>query len=312
MNLPTEQQRAAKTFIFDHARPLERSLYRFHFENAAPDDALAELAAFQNPDGGFGHGLEPDIQLADSSAVVTTVGLQHLRALGAGSSDPLVQRAIQYLLATYDPSIQTWQIIPANIDDAPHAPWWAYDDTLAQRWRGFLANPRAEIVGYFYEHAALVPAPLLRELGAATATHLEGGAELEMHDLLCYVRLAQTAALPGDLRARLLDRLLPACDEMVARDPGEWAEYGLQPLKVAESPDSPFAALLAGALPANLDYLIRRQGEDGAWAPDWSWYGLYDEAWPAAERAWKGVLTLNALRQLRAFGRLSGPSNGEP
>ena len=304
MNLSADGASAARRFLVQHGRPLEQALYAFHFERGPADAVLDALTPYQNSDGGFGHGLEPDLQLADSSAIVTTVGLQHLRDVKAGADNPLVQRAIAYLLTTYDPSIQTWQIIPANVDDAPHAPWWTYDDELSQRWRGFLANPRAEIVGYLYEHAALVPGELLKQLGEATASYLESDPRLEMHDLLCYVRLVETDAVPEALRGRLLAKLAGAVDSMVARDPAAWAEYGLQPLTVVDSPDSSFAGLLADAIPANLDYLVQQQGEDGAWAPNWSWFGLYDEAWPASERAWKGVLTVKALRQLRAFGRL--------
>lgn len=304
MNLSADAQAAARAFIAAHSRPLEQARYAYHFEGGPVDAVLDALAAFQNADGGFGNGLEPDLQLSDSSAIVTTVGLQHLRELKADASNPLVQRAVGYLLATYDPAIQTWQIIPANVDDAPHAPWWAYDDKLAERWRGFLANPRAEIVGYLYEHAALVSLDLLAELGEATAIYLESDPHLEMHDLLCYVRLMETEALPVAQRERILPKLAAAVDSLVARDPRAWAEYGLQPLTVVDSPESPFTGLLADAIPANLDYLVQQQGDDGAWAPNWSWFGTYDDAWPAAERAWKGVLTLNALRTLRAFGRL--------
>ena len=190
------------------------------------------------------------------------------------------------------------------MDDAPHAPWWAYDDDLPQRWHGFLANPRAEIVGYLYEYAELVPPELLAELGEAVTAHLEANPQPDMHGLLCYVRLVETDALPHALRDRMLPLLSTAIDTTVARDAAAWSEYGLQPLTVVSSPDSPFASLLADAIPANLDYLVEQQGDDGAWSPNWSWFGLYDEAWLAAERAWKGVLTVKALRQLRAFGRL--------
>ncbi|HRX03652.1 MAG: hypothetical protein M9927_20240 [Anaerolineae bacterium] len=304
MNLSADGASAARRFLVQHGRPLEQALYAFHFERGPADAVLDALTPYQNSDGGFGHGLEPDLQLADSSAIVTTVGLQHLRDVKAGADNPLVQRAIAYLLTTYDPSIQTWQIIPANVDDAPHAPWWAYDDELSHRWHGFLANPRAEIVGYLVAYAALVPPELLTELGAAVVAHLEANPQPEMHDLLCYIRLVETEALPGALRERMLPLLSAVIDETVARDASAWAEYGLQPLTVVSSPESPFAGLLADALPANLDYLVQQQGEDGAWAPNWSWFGLYDEAWPASERAWKGVLTVKALRQLRAFGRL--------
>lgn len=304
MKLSDSARATARAFLFDQARPLEQALYAYHFASGPADAALDALAAFQNADGGFGRGLEPDLQLADSSAIVTTVGLQHLRDLKAGADSPLVQRAIAYLLTTYDPSIQTWQIIPANVDDALHAPWWAYDDELSQRWHGFLANPRAEIVGYLYEYAKLVPPELLAELGEAVVTYLVANPQPDMHDLLCYVRLVETTALPDALRGRMLPLLSAAVDATVARDASAWAEYGLQPLTVVSSPDSPFAGLLADAIPANLDYLVQQQGDDGAWAPNWSWFGLYDEAWPAAQQAWKGVLTVKTLRQLRAFGRL--------
>lgn len=304
MKLSADSQATARAFVFEQGRPLEQALYAFHFEEGSADAVVDALAAFQNSDGGFGHGLEPDLQLADSSAIVTTVGLQHLRDLKAGADNALVQRVIAYLLTTYDPSLQTWQIIPANVDDAPHAPWWAYDDELSQRWHGFLANPRAEIVGYLVEYAELVPPELLAELGEAVVVHLDANPHLDMHDLLCYIRLMETEALPAALREHLLPKLAAAVDTAVARDATAWAEYGLQPLTVVSSPESPFAGLLADALPANLDYLVQQQGDDGAWAPNWSWFGLYDEAWPAAEQAWKGVLTVKALRQLHAFGRL--------
>ncbi len=135
--------------------------------------------------------------------------------------------------------------------------------------------------------------------------YLETFAEkVETHDLLCYVRLVQTSALPEPLRSWLLLRLAPVVDRVVAKEPSAWAQYGLKPLWVAEFPDSPFAGQLAGAIERNLDYEIEHQGADGAWAPSWTWFGQYDETWPQAEREWKGVLTIKTLLQLRSFGRL--------
>ena len=137
--------RAAETFLNTNARPLETALFAMTFRGATVDWALTELATFQNEDGGFGRGLEPDLQLADSSVLATTVALQILRDIGVQSDNELVQGAIRYLLATYDEGTKAWPIIPSNPDDAPHAPWWQYDHDLSK----YLANPRAEIVGYF-------------------------------------------------------------------------------------------------------------------------------------------------------------------
>ena len=76
----------AETFLQTQARPLEQALFATFLRGAPTEWALTELASFQNSDGGFGHGLEPDLQLADSSVLATTVALQHLRDLGVSSN----------------------------------------------------------------------------------------------------------------------------------------------------------------------------------------------------------------------------------
>jgi hypothetical protein len=127
---------------------------------------------------------------------------------------------------------------------------------------------------------------------------------MEMHDLLCYVRLAETKTLPEETRARILAKLQPAVDQAVARDPATWAAYGLQPLTVVNSPDSPFAAMLAGAIEANLDYQIEQQQADGSWGPNWSWADSFPAAWAQAEQEWRGLFTVKTLKTVQNFGRL--------
>lgn len=304
MNLSRPAQEKACSFIQQQGRPLERALYAYHFAGGSPEPVLAALASFQNPDGGFGRALEPDFRLPDSSAIATTVGLQILRAVQVPTDHPLVRRAMRYLLDTYDAENQVWPIIPANADSAPHAPWWGYSENLAGQWGGFLANPRAEIVGYLHEHAALVPADLKDALTAAVADHLDQTREEPiMFDLLCYVRLTETRSLPKDLLDRLIPRVAEIFDRLVVRDPEQWREYGLKPIEVVKSPQSPFIRGLEREVEQNLDFEIERQEEDGSWAPAWTWSESHPETWPTAERDWKGVLTLHTLKILRDFGR---------
>jgi len=305
MQLTRERQDRAKSFIYEHARPLERRLFSYHFQGGAAEDVPAEVAKYQNGDGGFGRALEPDLRLPGSSTLATTVGLQILRELDAPADHPLVQGAIRYLLDTYDAEIEAWPIIPSDANSAPHAPWWLYDENLSERWRGFLANPRAEIVGYLWDYAALVPDDLLNKLTAAALSHLSTRPDVFTESSLsCYRRLAETRTLPEDTRTNILEGLGPIVDRLVARDPTTWEEYVLKPLDVATSPDSPFVDVLAMEVKANLDYEIERQDEDGSWAPNWTWGDNYPEVWPEAEREWRGVLTLKTLKLLRVFGRL--------
>ena len=103
MDMFSEQAYArAKDFILTHARPLEQHIFAYYFEDGPVDAVFAALAAFQNADGGFGNAMEPDLQLPDSSALATSVGLQVLREFGAAPSHPMVRDAMGYLMQAYD------------------------------------------------------------------------------------------------------------------------------------------------------------------------------------------------------------------
>lgn len=305
MKLSRTNQEKAATFIQTRARPLEQARYSHSFQGGSAEDVLAALAEFQNGDGGFGNALEADLRLPESSALATSVGLQILREIQASAENALVQKAIRYLLDTFDAENQVWPITPAAGENAPHAPWWNYSEDMAQQWGGFLANPRAEIVGYLHEYAALVPADLRERLTIAVAAHLDETVDdMVMHDLMCYVRLAETTALPGDVRELLLPKLRKAFERLVARSPEQWGDYCLKPLEIIKSPDSPFTHNLDREIELNLDHELEKQQEDGSWAPVWIWGDQFPEAWPRAKLDWSGVLTLDALRLLQRFGRL--------
>lgn len=309
MKLSVASQGRAKAFMESKARPLERARYAFHFGGAGPAGVLQALAAFQNDDGGFGHGLEPDLCVSDSSAVATTLALQTLAQVSAPPENPMVGRAIRYLLARFDPQAEVWEVAPRTANDAPHAPWWHYDDHgQAERWGGYLLNPRAEILGCLYDYAALVPPDFLRRVSDSVMAHLEGLSGLkDMHEIRCCLTLAETPSLPDEFRRRLVSRLEAPVAQAVERDPAKWGKYCLKPagyMAVVRSPASPFAKLLAKEVELNLDYEIQRQHADGSWLPTWSWGGSFPEAWEQAKLAWQGILTVRMLRLLAAFGRL--------
>ena len=156
MRLVPKRFQDAKAFVMTHGRALEQRLFERYFEAGAGEFVLGALSHYQNEDGGFGRALEPDIRMEGSSVVATTVGLQVLREVRASGDHPMVRGAIRYLLDTYDPDREVWPVVPKAVDDAPHAPWWNHAQT-AEAFNGFLANPRAEIVGYFYDYSELVP-----------------------------------------------------------------------------------------------------------------------------------------------------------
>ena len=69
----------ASQFLKTQARPLDKVLFEFRFEEAPFELVTDELASYQNDDGGF-HSLEPDLRTPSSSAIATAIGLSILRS----------------------------------------------------------------------------------------------------------------------------------------------------------------------------------------------------------------------------------------
>jgi hypothetical protein len=306
--LPRDRYAQARDYLLTAARPLERAIFRYRFEEGDAEPVYTELAQFQNADGGFGHALEPDARTASSSVLATTTALQRLRMLQAPAQHPLVNGAIRYLEGTYDATLQSWPLLPRAAEDAPHAPWWNQEG-LVDRFGSFAINPRAEVLGYFHEFAeethieavrlrdTLTPL-VFQELLARTEP-LSGDA------FLCCQRLIEAPGLPNNMAVDLQRWLLRVAEGSVAVDPGTWGNYVLLPLQVAPNRAAPIGIPLAHVLEANLDFVIDSQGEDGSWAPIWSWSGAFPQEWPAAEHDWRGVLTLERLEWLHAYDRIA-------
>lgn len=77
MMLGRDRLEEALDLVDCDARPLDRAVARWLFRGRPVRDAADELRKLQNNEGGFGHGLEPDLELVESSVLATTIGRQH-------------------------------------------------------------------------------------------------------------------------------------------------------------------------------------------------------------------------------------------
>jgi hypothetical protein len=307
--LSPEQFRRARRFVKTQARPLDRALFEHRFEKAPAERVIAELARYQNADGGFGRALEPDVRTPSSSALATGIGLTILKELGSPLQHPMVSDAVRFVRETFNQEAQVWRVIPRDANDYPHAPWWHDEDSsLARTFDNFLIIPRAQIVGLLHHYSALVPADWLAAVTEATVTTIEmleddafGGGG----DTLCYaLDLLETESLPQRFKDRLTPRLRELTTRVVCRDQQEWSGYCATPLKMAPTPQSVVADALWEDLQAHMDHMIDHQTPEGTWEPTWTWGDLYPKAWEEAKLEWRGHLTLETLTSLRAFGRV--------
>lgn len=280
----------SREWLLNHGRPLEQRLFEHFFEGAPAGPALAALGEYQNRDGGFGRTLEPDIRSEHSSALATTVALQWLAQLPAGKDDPRVTGAASWLRDSYLENFTAWQIIPMATRDAPHAPWWTWHGEIKRMG----ANPRAEILGYMHVWPDLFPDAVRRNVLAAVLQQLEGeGEDIEMHDLLCYLRLLDSRGVPSEVTAHLRSRLAQLSEAALAASSG--LGYGLSVLQVVPSAHSPLAYLFQDELGGALERLIEDRNPEGYWQPTWTWGSDPEPAWVEAESDWRSVLTLDSL-----------------
>ncbi len=313
----------ARHFLKTQARPLERALFDYCFETGSPETVIAELARFQNADGGFGHALEPDMRTPTSSALATGMGMRILADVVssqdlASSETPFIfEHAVKFLRDTFDPQTKVWRVVPHDANAYPHAPWWHDDNgSLVRTFDEFLIIPRAQLVGLLHRrdlcphYASLVPSSWLEAVTEATVGDIlamEEDAFGGGGDTLRYaLDLAETDILPQTYKKRLIPRLRDLTSVVVNRDPAAWDSYCAPPLKIAPSPDSAVADVLADALQDHLDYQIDHQTAEGTWEPTWTWSEFYPDTWEQAKLEWRGVLTLDTLRSLDAFGRIEG------
>ena len=286
--MSTHTHDAGRSFILREGRLLEQRLAAVVFDGAPPATVVDVLRGYQNADGGFGHGLEPDKRCPDSQAIDVEIALQAMIAAGTVDHD-MVGRACDYLAASASPDGAVPLATPA-IENYPRAVHWA-DWTYVPG-----LNPTAGLIGRLHqmgiEHpwvskatewcwAALADAPLDDAHEAKEA----------------FVFLAH---VPDRERA---DALAPSVLEKLARaahyraDPLD-PEYGVTPLHIAPSPTSRWRSLFADdVIEGHLDRTERDQQPDGGWSITW------EPPSAASTLEYRGMETLRHLRVLAAYRR---------
>lgn len=130
MALTRSQLAAAKDLIFREGRLLERQLYRYFFEDGTRQAALKALLAYQNSDGGFGNGIEPDMLCPASSAIGAETALFVLDMLDAPAEDieaPIIEPLLAWLEQNQN-AAGGMVHPPPSFEAYPHQPWWKNSD----------------------------------------------------------------------------------------------------------------------------------------------------------------------------------------
>jgi hypothetical protein len=289
---------AAGRFMASTARVLDRRRFERLFAGGEPGAVRDAVAAYRNPDGGFGHALEPDARCPGTQPAAIALALRTLDEADAWD-ERLIDGACDWL-SDNAPAQGGITFVEPSLGDWPHAPWWVYDER-----RPMSVAITGPIAGSL--HARAVQHPWLERATDAMWSAIDELAQPGAYDLLGVMSFLDHVP-DRDRATRALDRAgtLLLDSGVVALDPEAPGETH-SPLAFAPRPDSAARALFdAATIDAHLEHLATEQRDDGGWMFNWP-------AWsPAAEADWRGSITVDALALLGANGRLSRADSETP
>jgi hypothetical protein len=290
---------AAVQFLAANARVIDRRRYERLFGGGA-EPVRDALAAYRNPDGGFGHALEPDGRTPTSEPIAAEVALHIMDETDVWDTE-IVAGILGWLAATA-PAEGGVLFVHDGMADWPHAPWLVPDAGP----KGVDGAPPASdiqtglMAGTLHKRGAAhrwldgADEVMWSRIDGLT----EGRAEPTPYGMSGMLHFLQYVP-DRDRARRAMDRLGPLILDsgIVTLDPDAEGEVH-SPLNFAPVPDSMARPLFDEAtIKAHLDHLAAGQQADGGWTFNWL-------AWSPADREWRGALTVDALRVLRANGRL--------
>ncbi|MBX4262900.1 hypothetical protein KTC96_11350 [Clostridium estertheticum] len=292
------------SYMNTDARPLEKSIFNYYFNDSSDDDILDSLEAFQNTDGGFGKGIEPDFKLIKSSPMATAIGLRYLSKLdNSDRAQNMIAKAIEYLETTFDSNRNGWYSVPSIVNNYPHAPWWEFRNDINMTVIDYSwGNPTAELIGYVFKYKKYLNNLDIYSLRNYAITNLNKRTEFNSeHEIISYIHMYNT--LGEEFSSQIVDTLKLAVSKLVNIHQFEWINYVPTPLKFINLDSKNFFGIECKFIDQNLDYLIDRLEEDGKILPTWQW-DKYLEEWEIAKIEWMGILTLEALLSLLKFNRI--------
>lgn len=274
----------AREYIWSTARVLEQRRFELLFGDGGDTAAIrAALDAYRTPDGGYGYALEPDGRGPTSQPPHIWTALEVLEEIG--ESDP---RLGDHLVELSAPDGGLPVALP-TLEPYPRAPWWRIGTE-----GGLLAT--AIVYARFHadhEWKARAEAFCWNAVDALEQTHpYEAEAAITFLDAAPDRSRAEAAA-------ERIGRLVRD-QGLVNRQPEGYSPGEIHhPHDFARTPDSLARRWFSDSeIENSLDHLEAQQRDDGGWPVTWAIWT------PAIEIEWSGLVTIAALKVLKAYRRI--------
>ncbi|WP_433469098.1 hypothetical protein [Spirillospora sp. CA-128828] len=273
----------ASEFMAMYARPLDRRRFELLTGEGDREALLAALNAYRNPDGGYGHGLEPDLRSRTSQPGPALHAFEVFEELAPVTAPEAVALCDWLASVTLpDGGLPFGLHVP---DPAGCAPFWAGADPGASSLQ-ITAVVAATAQRVAVHDRAVAEHPWLDRATRYCLDALRAKDELHALELAFALWLAD--AVDDTEAIALLGEHIP--DNGLVHVQGGLEDEMMRPLDFAPYPGRPVRSLFKpDVITAELRRLDGEQRDDGGWRVDFASYS------PAAELEWSGYATVKAV-----------------
>ena len=320
----------ATKYIKNNADVINLAWYAYNFEGMSSDKFIDELAKYQYDNGGFG-GLVYEYEYNGPTLHDTEHAFRYILYLKekTPADHPVIQKMMKYVLLKYRADIGYWgDVLEPQVNDSAHVWWWTYgEDEFKpiedenERIKQYDPNGHAALAAFVALYSELVPDDLYQDIikypvqkilryydensplfkKSSTDDYFNDDISVP-YNMKCFQQFVACLkdTVLADKLAKILCQHPTACMQL---DFAKWENgYEELPCDIVVTPDSIIYPTVKDLVDESLSYLIRQQGDDGAWHLNFS-FGE-GEAFRKLELAFEMHLTTLILAELGRFGRI--------
>ncbi|PIA81945.1 hypothetical protein BFR04_11610 [Gaetbulibacter sp. 4G1] len=296
MILPKNNFLKARDFILTNARMIERRLFEFYFDNGTSEGVFNAVYAYRNPDGGFGHGMEPDTASPESQPLFSIMALEILDEVGYLTKEIILNDFMPYFESiTTEKGGIPWMFRPKS-----NYPCEEHFKTVKE-WAAL--STTAPLLGVLEKYK--IDVPWMKKAEEFVWNEFERIKDKHIFCYLCVPRwLTFLKYTKNQNKARKTINNLKKwimVDGIICKDKSDdgWGLYGKpHSLNYAHSSESVLYSLFTKeTIESDLKEIINKQENDGRWN---TWYGISE----GTKLEWAGIQTLWALKILKSYDKI--------
>ena len=298
-------------WLFSNGRDVDVARYNCLFYKDPKELVLSAITLYQNEDGGFGKGIEPDLQNQNSNVIATATVLEILQecSFKYDADDEFFNEIITSCmkwLYNKAPSFENrWTSIVRENNDSPCAEWWKYKD---EKYATMPFYPTPSLIGQtllftsptssYYQKAEKLLVSVLKQYFTTNVSD-----KYSLHSFYLLFKALKEINYSNDFIEECYEKWLQDVNYALTRDKEKFSSPSACLIFDIVDDDSLLKGMFHEEIEANLDYIIDSRTNTGMWIPNWKW-GNNDPYYDIACILWASHLAVKNLKILYHFDRL--------